>query len=285
MQARKLPLATGLTYHVLEWDDPAAPRDLTFVLVHGFADLGYTWVEVAERLAPHGHVIAPDLRGHGDSDRVGAGGYYYFMDYIADLDDVVAKLARKRVVVVGHSMGGSVSSYYTGMRPDRVTALALLEGLGPADASALDGPQRTAQWVESWRAARDKVKPMASLDDAVRRLRRHDERLDEAHARRLAEVGTRPVEGGLVWKHDPLHLTMGPHAYRLEVAARYWQRITCPVAIVDGADSKLTLPADERARRRMHFANHRHVVVEDAGHMIPRHQPARVAELILALVA
>ncbi|HMG55387.1 MAG TPA: hypothetical protein VK601_17940, partial [Kofleriaceae bacterium] len=60
MQARKLPLATGLTYNVLEWDGPG---DLTFVLVHGFADLGYAWHAVAERLAPHGHVIAPDLRG------------------------------------------------------------------------------------------------------------------------------------------------------------------------------------------------------------------------------
>ena len=68
MQSRKLALATGLTYHVLEWDGPG---DLTFVLVHGFADHSYMWNDVAERLAPHGHVIAPDLRGHGDSDWIG----------------------------------------------------------------------------------------------------------------------------------------------------------------------------------------------------------------------
>jgi len=48
MQSRKLPLATGLTYHVLEWDGPG---DLTFVLVHGFSDLGYGWSEVAPRSA------------------------------------------------------------------------------------------------------------------------------------------------------------------------------------------------------------------------------------------
>jgi pimeloyl-ACP methyl ester carboxylesterase len=282
MQARKLALATGLTYNLLEWDGPG---DLTFVLVHGFADLGHTWTEVAAQLAPHGHVIAPDLRGHGDSDWIGPGGYYYFMDYVADLDDVVTQLARPRVVVVGHSMGGSVSSYYAGMRPDRVSALALLEGLGPADMAANEGPGRTAQWIEAWRTARAKPRPMASLDDALRRLRRHDHRLGEAQALRLAELGTRAVEGGLVWKHDPLHLTFGPYAFRVDIAIKYWQRITCPVLIVDGADSKLTLPADERARRRAHFANHRHVIVEDAGHMIPRHQPARVAELILQLAS
>lgn len=285
MQSRKLALATGLTYHILEWDGPATPGDLTFVLVHGFADLAHTWTDVAAQLARHGHVIAPDLRGHGDSDRVGAGGYYYFMDYLADLDDVIARLARRRVVVVGHSMGGSVGSYYAGMRPERVTALALLEGLGPPDMSTLEGPVRTAQWIEAWREARAKVKPMSSLDEAVRRLRKHDDRLDEAQARRLAALGTREVDGGVMWKHDPLHMTGGPQPYRLEVAIKYWQRITCPVLIVDGADSRLTQPAGERARRRAHFTNHRHVVVENAGHMIPRHQPARVAELILQLVS
>jgi pimeloyl-ACP methyl ester carboxylesterase len=282
MHARKLPLATGLTYNVLEWDGPG---DLTFVLVHGFADLGYMWNDVAERLAPHGHVIAPDLRGHGDSDWISGGGYYYFMDYVADLDDVIAQLARRRVVLVGHSMGGNVSAYYAGTRPDRLTALAVLEGLGPPDMGGLDGPTRTAMWIDAWKTARPAAAPMPSIDDAVRRLRKRDDRLDEALARRLAEIGTRRTDGGLVWKHDPLHRTAGPYAFRLEVAIKYWQRITCPVVIVDGADSRLTLPPDELARRRAYFANHRHVVVAGAAHAIPRHQPARVAELILELVS
>jgi pimeloyl-ACP methyl ester carboxylesterase len=182
-------------------------------------------------------------------------------------------------------MGGNISSYYAGTRPQRLTALALLEGLGPPDMTGIDGPTRTAMWIDGWKTARSKVTPMASIDEAVRRLRKNDDRLDEALARRLAEYGTRPADGGFVWKHDPLHMTSGPYPFRLEVAFKYWRAITCPVLIIDGANSRLTLPADELARRRAYFANHRHVVVEDAGHMIPRHQPARVAELILELVA
>jgi pimeloyl-ACP methyl ester carboxylesterase len=282
MQARKLLLATGLTYHVLEWDGPG---DLTFVLVHGFADHGYAWVDVADRLAPHGHVIAPDLRGHGDSDWIGPGGYYHFMDYLADLDDVIARLARRRVVLVGHSMGGSVCSYYAGTRPARPAGLALLEGLGPPDLSELDGPSRASAWIDAWRTARARPAPMASLDEAARRLKKHDDRLDAAQARRFAEAGTRAVDGGVVWKHDPLHRTFGPYPFRLPVAIKYWQRIACPVLVVDGADSRLNLPAAERAARRQWFARHRHVVVDGAGHAIPRHQPARVAELILELAA
>jgi pimeloyl-ACP methyl ester carboxylesterase len=228
-------------------------------------------------------VIAPDLRGHGDSAWIGGGGYYHFMDYVADLDDVIRQLARTQVILVGHSMGGSVSGYYAGTRPERLTALALIEGLGPPDMAGLEGPTRTAMWIDTWRTARGKTKPMPSLDDAVRRLCKHDELLDKELARDLAEHGTRPAEGGLMWKHDPLHMTFGPYAYRLETAIKYWQRVTCPVLIVDGEQSKLNLPIPERAARRAHFASHRHVVVPDAGHAVARHQPAVTAALLLEL--
>ena len=56
MNSHHVHLATGLRYHVLEWDGPG---ELTFVLVHGFTDLAFAWRDVAERLAAHGHVIAP----------------------------------------------------------------------------------------------------------------------------------------------------------------------------------------------------------------------------------
>jgi len=267
---------------VEEWDGPG---DTTFVLVHGFTDLGFGWCEVAPRLAPHGHVIAPDLRGHGNSDWIGPGGYYHFMDYVADLDDVIRQLARPRVVLVGHSMGGSVASYYTGTRPERVAALALLEGLGPPDLAGSDGPTRTQTWIDTWRVARQRVKPLPSLEEAVRRLRKNDDLLDEDLAHKLAVAGTREVVGGLVWKHDPLHNTFGPYAYRLDTAKRYWQRISCPVLVVDGAQSKLNLSEAERAARRACFANARHVVLEGAGHALQRHQPAALATAILELAA
>jgi pimeloyl-ACP methyl ester carboxylesterase len=251
--------------------------------VHGFTDFGFGWCELAPRLAARGDVIAPDLRGHGDSEWIGRGGYYHFLDYVADLDDVIRQLARPRVVLVGHSMGGSVSGYYAGVRPERLAALVLVEGLGPPDMSGADGPHRTTAWIDAWRGAREKVKPMASLDDAVRRLRKNDELLDEDLARRMAVAGTREVFGGLVWKHDPLHTTFGPYPFRLDTARRYWERVKCPTLIVDGAQSRLNLSEADRAARRAHFADARHLVLDQAGHAVQRHQPAKLAEAILAL--
>src|SRR5258708_3869759 len=138
VHTRRIPLATGLTYHVLEWN-PESPK--TVILLHGFLDHAWGWEPVVEAGLGAFHVVAPDLRGHGDSDRVGAGGYYYFADYLADLQALISILGRRPVALVGHSMGSSVASYYAGVFPDEVSRLALLEGLGPPEHGAL-GPER-----------------------------------------------------------------------------------------------------------------------------------------------
>jgi pimeloyl-ACP methyl ester carboxylesterase len=180
-------------------------------------------------------------------------------------------------------MGGSVASYWAGTRPDRVSALALLEGLGPPDQVDSALASRTASWIDAWKTARGKAKPMPSLDDAAKRLRRHDPLLREDLALRLAEAGTRQSDDGYVWKHDPLHLTMGPYPFRRDFAEQYWRRITCPVLIVDGEQTALNLPHPERELRRRAFANHRYVTLPGAAHMMQRHQPAALAALLADL--
>lgn len=183
--SRKVPLVTGLALHVLEWDSPA---DHTVVLLHGFLDFAWTWQQLVDAgLAGRFHVVAPDLRGHGDSDRVGAGGYYHYADYLADVADLVDQLGRKTVSIVGHSMGGSVAAYYTGTRPERVHRLALLEGLGPPETTAI-GPERVAAWIGAWKrvATAGTPRPLASIDEAAERLCRHDALLEPELARRMA---------------------------------------------------------------------------------------------------
>lgn len=275
-RSRRIALATGLTYHVLEWGDPRAEA---VVLVHGFLDLAWGWDAVARELAASYRVIAPDLRGHGDSDWIGPGGYYHFFDYAADLDDLIARIGAP-VALVGHSMGGTIAGYLAGARPERIRRLALLEGQGPPEQTNAI-PDRTARWFDAWRTARSSPpRVMPSLDDAAARLRKHDPLLSADLARELAARGTRRSAGGYAWKHDPLHTTVGPYPFRLDVAASFWARIACRVLVVDGAASRLRLPDAELVRRRAMLPDHRHEVLPGVGHMMQRHRPEAVAALL-----
>jgi pimeloyl-ACP methyl ester carboxylesterase len=247
------------------------------VLIHGFLDFAWTWEETALALSRDYRVIVPDLRGHGDSDWVGAGGYYHFLDYLADLDSLITSLCPDPVQLVGHSMGGSVACYWAATRPERCAGIVNLEGLGPVD-QVDGGPERTRRWIENWRTVRTSpLRTLASLDEAVARMRRHDPLLSLDAARRLCALGTRQHASGLVWKHDPLHSTQGPYPFRVEAAAAYWRALRCPLLYIEGESSLLRLPPDERQRRLGHIADHHVDFIADAGHMMQRHQPREVA--------
>ncbi len=277
MRSHRLPLATGLTYHVLEWGEE---HSHSVLLLHGFLDVAWGWRPTVEAgLAEKFHVIAPDLRGHGDSDRVGAGGYYHFADYLADVHELVRQRAHDRLSIVGHSMGGSVASYYTGSYPARVHRLALLEGLGPPPQGPT-GPERVIAWLSGWERVRNApLRSYASVDEAAARLRDHDRLLGLELARELAEHGTLvDAEGRRRFKHDPLHATTGPYAFHLDAAQRFWRAITCPVLLVEGDQSEYRL--GDAADRIACFAEAQQKLLPGAGHMMQRHQPAALAQLL-----
>lgn len=281
--SRRIALGTGLGYHLFEWGAGDSSRDHTVILVHGFLDLAWGWTRVAAAgLGQRYHLIAPDMRGHGDSDWVGAGGYYHFLDYVADLEDLIGQVGRSRVSLVGHSMGGSICAYYAGTYPERIDRLAMLEGLGPPE-SGDSLPGRVKTWIDAWRRVRDRQpRSYASIEEAALRLRKNDSLLDEGLAMELAEHGTREGEDGLRrFKHDPLHTTTAPMPYRAAVAAEFWRAIDCPVLLIDGSESVFRHAVGEFDKRAACIANHRRVTIDGAGHMMQRHQPERVAAALL----
>ncbi len=284
--SRFVQLATGLRYHLLEWGAGDPALDHTVILVHGFLDLAWGWEAVVDAgLAGRFHVVAPDMRGHGDSAWVGAGGYYHFVDYLADLHELVGQVARRRVSLVGHSMGGSIAGYYTGSYPERIHKLALLEGMGPPETSDT-GPERVSSWLGAWKKVRDRPqRTYATVGEAAARLREHDALLGVELSERLAEHGTTPAgDGRLRFKHDPLHATVGPYGFRVEVALRFWQRITCPVLLVEGAQSLFRLAPDDAERRRNALQRVTRTQIAGAGHMMQRHQPQAVAEALASFL-
>jgi pimeloyl-ACP methyl ester carboxylesterase len=289
--SRRVRLRSGLSIHVTEWEaSPDGDADHTVLLLHGFLDHGGGFRALVDAgLGGRVHVVAPDLRGHGDSDRVGAGGYYHFFDYLTDVEGVVEATARARLSVVGHSMGGMVAGYFVGTFPERVSRLALLEGMGPP-ATEDTSPARVRGWLGGWARQAGRPPRRMTLDEAAARLRDNDPLLDEESARREAAAATRLAADGVSreWKHDPLHLTTAPYAFRLEVAERFWAEARCPVLVVEGARSDFRYDPVEAARRRAAFVRApsvEHVVLDGAGHMMQRHRPRELAEILLRFLA
>ena len=94
------------------------------LLIHGIGDSSDTWRPVVERLAEHYTVIAPDLLGHGRSEKPRAD--YSVAGYANGMRDLLSVLEVDRVTVVGHSLGGGVAAQFAYQFPDRCERLVLV---------------------------------------------------------------------------------------------------------------------------------------------------------------
>jgi pimeloyl-ACP methyl ester carboxylesterase len=279
----KIVDSLGLPIHCLEWGEPNGDP---LVLVHGFLDLAFSWTSLVAELYRHATrplwIIAPDCRGHGDSGWVSAGGYYHFPDYVLDLDYVVQSLGVKPFKLIGHSMGGTISLLYAGAFPESINRLVLIEGVGPVGMNFADAPIRMKQWIDEIRQrGRNHFREYSSVEAGARQLRQTNPRLQEAFARALAQAAMRQAPGGKwVWKFDPLHRTTSPQPFYTAQAVEFLRRIACPVLIVDGQQSRQTSRSDKKARYDI-IADHRKIIIEDAGHMVHQDNPTALAQALL----
>jgi pimeloyl-ACP methyl ester carboxylesterase len=276
-------LVNGLRLFVHRFRDEAAPPSgLTLLLIHGIFDAGSTWDRVAGHLARAGHeVLAPDLRGFGRSEWIGAGGYYYFPDYIADVAALVDELNPPRLGVVGHSMGGAVACLFTGAFPERVERLALLEGVGPPVLPASTAVDRAQRWLRDLRRIERAPRPLASLDDAVARLGANNPTVPhEVLVTRAKQLTRLDAAGRLVWAHDPLHKTTSPIMFRLDEFREYLTRIACPTLVVSGGKAGFHPPDEDERVALLRDATR--VELPKAGHMMHWTDPAGLARELVA---
>ncbi|MFJ7217753.1 alpha/beta fold hydrolase [Amycolatopsis sp. NPDC098790] len=105
------------------WDFGGPGRPL--LALHGHLYEGRTWEQLARALAPRWRVIAPDQRGHGDSDRATS---YTREDYVADAIAVLDHLGIEQAVTLGHSGGGITAFQIAARHPGRVPAIVNVEG-------------------------------------------------------------------------------------------------------------------------------------------------------------
>jgi len=269
-------ISQRLKLHYVDWGNEAAPP---LLLVHGGRDHCRSWDWVAEKLADRYHIIAPDLRGHGDS-AWSPDGQYDMDSFVYDLAQLIHQLDLAPVTIVAHSMGGNVALRYTGLYPNKVRKLVAIEGLGPspkvlAERAEVPVGDRFRKWIEDKRQAAGRIpKRYATLDDALARMMTENSYLTPEQARHLTVQGiNRNEDGSWSWKFDN-YLNVWP-VFDLPQAdiEALWSAIACPTLLLYGADSWASNP--EKDGRLAHFNTARVIEFEDAGHWLHHDQFAR----------
>jgi pimeloyl-ACP methyl ester carboxylesterase len=261
-----------LKLHYVDWGNHDKPLA---ILLHGGRDHSRSWDVVALDLRQDFHVVAMDLRGHGDSDWA-IGGAYSITDHVLDLGQLInAVNPREPVVLIGHSLGAGVALQRAGVFPQAVRALVAIEGLGPPGAMVRETPahERMESWVTDMLAlAQRRPREYQMIEQAMERMREANPHLSAALARHLTIYGVRRNENATFsWKYDNYTRATSPFLFNLKDAMEIWSRIRCPVLLVRGDAS---WAGDwERDGRLDAFRTSELHTIRGAGHWVHHDKP------------
>jgi len=256
-----------LRLHYVDWGNEGAPP---LLLVHGSRDHCRNWDWVARALRDRYHIIAPDLRGHGDSQWL-VGSNYAMIDYVYDIAQLLHQKKLFPITIIGHSLGGAIVLQYAGLYPENVAKVIAVEGLGPPPAMIKARAQKPAhermrEWIVTSREMAGRLpRRYATLDEAFKRMTEANRYLSPEQARHLTVHGMNQNEDGTFsWKFDNYVRGFSPYMFNRDEANGVWNRISCPVLLVRGAESWASDPSDDG--RMAVFQDARLVTIEDAGH-------------------
>jgi pimeloyl-ACP methyl ester carboxylesterase len=254
----------GLRLHYVDWGNASAPP---LILVHGGLDHCRNWDAIARELQPHFHIMAPDLRGHGDSEWA-KGSSYSLTDNVYDLTRLMRFARLQDAAIVGHSMGGMVALAYAGTYPEKVSRLVVLDGAFLSSSQAAPIAEQMSRWVNQLdRIGDHQESTFATIEEAAKRLSARNKRLTAVQALHLASHGVRKGDDGLYrWKFDHYQRARAPYRLSSEDYAGLWSRIACPTLLMWGDES--FLPDPEAAGLLAHFRGAEMEKIAGAGHWL-----------------
>jgi pimeloyl-ACP methyl ester carboxylesterase len=266
----------GLRLRYLEWGRPDA---LPVLCVHGYTSSAEAFNALARRIQDRAHVIAMDVRGHGESAWSPEGAYQY-ADQAGDLGALVDRLGIGRFVLIGTSMGGVIAMVYARQHGDRLRGL-VLNDIGP-DVEA--GSGRITQTVGS------RPNDFASLEEAMQYRRETSpitaaRPLDDQEETARGVLRERP-DGRWAWKMDPAYIEQRI-ARGAPVRPPLWpvlETLQCPTQVVWGTDSDVLSGAQAR-RMATALPKGELVSVPGVGHAPTLVEPPVLAALDRLLVS
>ncbi|GEM_PF-3105775 len=243
--------SNGLRLNYIDWGvRRSSPNAQHMVLIHDLGDSPRTWDLLVPRVRDDYHVFAPELRGHGDSDRP-SGAEYAFEHLYADLLTFAIEADLHDAVVVGHGAGARLAGRLAAERPAAVSSLVLYE------LESSSGHTETG-----W----------SSFDEVVGYLKRQRPGAAEAaldrQGRSLTGGG---MDGGRSFKHDTV--AHGIYMAASDALWNQWARIACPTLVLRGRQSQ-DLTHANAVQITEQIDRHRLAEIEDTDHWLHHESPA-----------
>lgn len=207
------------------------PEGYPVVALHGWLDNAASFSRLAPRL-PGLRLLVLDLPGHGLSGYRAQGLGYHLWEYTHDVLLAAEAFGWTRFAVLGHSMGAIVGLLLAGSLPERVSRLALIDGLFPQTGEAAEAPERLGQALRKSLTGKARKPLYESVEAAVAARMRSAFPVSREAAELLVGRGLMPVEGGFTWRSDPR--LIGPSAMRLTQAhaEAFARQVRCPTRLI-----------------------------------------------------
>jgi esterase len=264
----KFITVNGLRLHYLDWGSANKPP---FIMLHGISRVAHQFDHIAPFFTADYHVIAIDMRGHGDSGWSPEGAYVV-EDYVKDLEAFVTQLDLHGITLLENSTGGRVVQVYAGLHPDRVEQLVVEDV----------GPERTNEIASAFtRQVENEKEGWASEDDLVAFLKKGNSKTPDAILRNYAHYASKRREDGrIVWKRDP-NLAKGFVPTELW---RFVSQIKCPTIYILGGASRI-VPPETQQKLKETLPDVQIVVMPGLGHYPDQEATADFMPIIKAFLA
>ncbi|MGP5487624.1 alpha/beta fold hydrolase [Pseudomonas helleri] len=216
------------------------PQDgLPVIALHGWLDNANSFARLAPKLSGL-RIVAVDFAGHGHSDHRPRGAGYALADYAFDVLCVAEQLGWKQFALLGHSLGAIVSVIIAGSFPERVTRLALIDGIVLRSGPDIDAAENMGKALEAQLAHGHKRKSVhPTLDRAIEARMKGMVAVSREAAELLAQRGLMPVPGGYSWRSDSRLTLPSPLRLTDAQAMSFVRRVTCPTTLVVAEEGML----------------------------------------------
>ena len=169
---------------------------------HGWLDNAASFLPIAPYLTDL-NLVAIDLPGHGFSQHRPEGARYHLMDYPPAVLEVADALGWEELVLLGHSLGGAISTMVAVAAPRRIRAMMLIENLGPVSQAADGAPGRLRDSITAYAKLRDKTPALYPDLEPLIMARARLGKMGHKAAQALVSRNLAKVEGGYRWRSDP----------------------------------------------------------------------------------